>query len=111
MRTLEKINKSSDLPAKVAYHFYRLSKALDERSVAFQSVRHKLLEKYGKKDEKTGNYSVEGAELKIFQKEFDDLLNEEFELEFEIIKYVEDLKLSPVEMFSVENIFDYSGLE
>lgn len=111
MKTLEKINSSSELPAKVAYQFFRMSKALDERNQAFQSVRLKLLEKYGTKDETTGNFQVEGESLDTFKTEFDDLITEEFELEFSKIKYVESLNLSPIEMFAVENIFDYSELE
>ncbi len=111
MKTLEKINSSSELPAKMAYQFYRLSKELDERSLAFHSVRTKLLDKYGKKDETTGNFTVEGEELVIFQKEFEDLIEETFELNFEIFTYIEALQLSPAEMFSVENMFDYSGLD
>lgn len=111
MRTLEKINKSSDLPAKVAYRFYRMSKELDERSLAFHSVRTKLLEKYGTKDAKSGNYQVEGENLVVFQKEFADLLDEEFELNVEPFKYIEGLRLSPAEMFAVENLFDYSDLD
>jgi hypothetical protein len=109
--SVRKINDFSGFSAKDAYRLHRLSKELTTRAEAYNTIRTKLLEKHGTKDEEAGQFKFDPSKAREFESEFNDLLSIEFELDFNKIPFPDDLVLSPSEINSVEWLFDFSEFE
>jgi len=105
----EILNK--ELPAKPAYWLARFLISLNNEFNASEKARLNLISKYAKKDkngnpltlmrkDKNGKDSNEYdmADMKAFQKEFMQLNEEEFEIDFKPIKLemLGDIKLKPI---------------
>jgi len=110
---LEEIIKI-DLPVKPAYWLARYLTKIGEEAKAFDNVRVKLIDKYGKKDEKgkpivnkkTSNYEIEDTES--FAKEFGELAEQEFEIDFKPIKLADlgDIKIKPIILARLSKIIE-----
>ena len=111
METLTKCNEFEDWPPKDAYWFNRFVKKMNSANEDFNDVRNKLIKKYGEED-KEGNTKVAEVHIPAFSTAMCELMEEEFEIEgIKKIKFPVDLKLSPIEIGLVEEIFDMSVFE
>ena len=111
METLQKCNEFVDWPPKDAYWFNRFVKKMNSANEDFNDVRNKLIKKYGEED-KEGNTKVAEVHIPAFSNAMGELMEEEFEIEgIKKIKFPVDLKLSPIEIGLVEEIFDMSVFE
>ena len=108
METIQKCNEYEDWEPKGAYWFNRLVKKLRSAQEDYNDTREKLIKKYGEED-KDGNTKVAEVHIPAFSTAMGELLEEEFEIEgIKPIKFPSDLKLSPIEIGLVEEIFDMS---
>ena len=111
METLQKCNEFEDWRPKDAYWFNRFCKKMNSANEDFNDVRNKLIKKYGEED-KEGNTKVAEVHVPAFSTAVEELMGEEFEIEgIKKIKFPADLKLSPIEIGLVEEIFDMSTFE
>ena len=111
METLTKCNEFEDWPPKDAYWFNRFVKKMNSANEDFNDVRNKLIKKYGEEDIE-GNTKVAEVHIPAFSTAIGELMEEEFEIEgIRKIKFPVDLKLSPIEIGLVEEIFDMSVFE
>ena len=108
METLQKCNEFEDWRPKDAYWFNRFCKKMNSANEDFNDVRNKLIKKYGEEN-KEGNTKVAEVHIPAFATAVEELMEEEFEIEgIKKIKFPADLKLSPIEIGLVEEIFDMS---
>ena len=111
METITKCNEFEYWPPKDAYWFNRFVKKMNSANEDFNDVRNKLIKKYGEED-KEGNTKVAEVHIPAFSTAMGELMEEEFEIEgIKKIKFPVDLKLSPIEIGLVEEIFDMSVFE
>ena len=111
METLTKCNTFEDWPPKDAYWFNRFVKKMQSANEDFNDVRNKLVKKYGEED-KEGNTKVAEVHVQAFSTALGEIMEEEFEIEgINKIKFPADLKLSPVEIGLVEEVFDMAVFE
>ena len=111
METLTKCNTFEDWPPKDAYWFNRFVKKMGSAQEDWNDVRVKLIKKYGE-DDKDGNTKVAEVHVQAFSTALGELMEEEFEIEgINKIKFPADLKLSPIEIGLVEEVFDMAVFE
>ena len=112
METITKCNDYEDFSPKESFQFNRFFKKLADAYHDFEDVRIKIVKKFGTEDEDGDGFIVPKEKSEDFQKEMNELLNEEFEIEgFNKLKFPMELKLSPKEMGQMEDVFDMSELE
>ena len=102
--TINKLNET-DLPAKLAYKIFNLSKELTTRIEGYNKVREDLLKKYGTFNEEKEQYTFDGENAKKFNNQFKELLEEEFDVEFEPQELPDNVTLTPSQIASVESLF------
>ena len=111
METLVKCNTFEEWPPKDAYWFNRFVKKMGSAQEDYDDVRVKLIKKHGEEDE-DGNTTIIKENMEAFTTDFNEILSEEFEIEgIKKIKFPDDLKLSPVEIGLIEEVFDMSIFE
>ena len=110
METIQKCNEYEDWEPKGAYWFNRLVKKLRSAQEDYNDTREKLIKKYADEPDKDGHVKVAEVHIPAFSTAMGELLEEEFEIDgIKPIKFPADLKLSPVEIGLVEEIFDMSA--
>ena len=111
METLTKCNTFEDWPPKDAYWFNRFVKKMGSAQEDWNDVRVKLIKKFGDEDDE-GNTKVAEVHIQAFSTALGEIMEEEFEIEgIDKIKFPADLKLSPIEIGLVEEVFDLSAFE
>ena len=111
METLTKCNTFEDWPPKDAYWFNRFVKKMGSAQEDWNDVRIKLIKKFGDEDDE-GNTKVAEVHVQAFSTALGEIMEEEFEIEgIDKIKFPADLKLSPIEIGLVEEVFDLSAFE
>ena len=111
METLTKCNTFEDWPPKDAYWFNRFVKKMGSAQEDWNDVRIKLIKKFGDEDDE-GNTKVAEVHVQAFSTALGEIMEEEFEIEgINKIKFPADLKLSPVEIGLVEEVFDMAVFE
>ena len=108
------------LRGKQSRHRTRFIKLLNERFVQVEEERKQLAEEFAEKDEdgkpivENDRYKIVGDNREQFQKEFEELMSEEFVIEGENFKetleVVRDILLNCDEYFSGEQAFVYDYL-
>ena len=108
------------LRGKQSRHRTRFIKLLNERFVQVEEERKQLAEEFAEKDEdgkpivEDDRYKIVGDNREQFQKEFEELMSEEFVIEGENFKetleVVRDILLNCDEYFSGEQAFVYDYL-
>ena len=108
-----------ELPVKPAYWLSRFMIKLDTELMAFEKARINLAIKHAKKDKdnkplfkkdkdgkKINEYDI--SDMNAFQKEFAQLAEEEFEIDFKPIKLemLGDIKLKPITLAKLEKIIE-----
>ena len=98
---------SSQLDIKTSYNLGKIVKKLNEELTNLESIRIKLVDKYGTVNEK-GEKNVEKDNLKEFYREYGEALK--IEVEFDINKIsidkLSDIKLTPIEVSSLISIIE-----
>jgi hypothetical protein len=111
METLTKCNTFEDWPPKDAYWFNRFVKKMGSAQEDWNDVRVKLIKKFGDEDDE-GNTKVAEVHVQAFSTALGEIMEEEFEIEgINKIKFPSDLKLSPIEIGLIEEVFDLSAFE
>ena len=111
METLTKCNTFEDWPPKDAYWFNRFVKKMGSAQEDWNDVRVKLLKKFGDEDDE-GNTKVAEVHIQAFSTALGEIMEEEFEIEgIDKIKFPSELKLSPIEIGLVEEVFDMAVFE
>ena len=111
METLTKCNTFEDWPPKDAYWFNRFVKKMGSAQEDWNDVRIKLIKKFGDEDDE-GNTKVAEVHVQAFSTALGEIMEEEFEIEgINKIKFPAELKLSPIEIGLVEEVFDMAIFE
>ena len=111
METLTKCNTFEDWPPKDAYWFNRFVKKMGSAQEDWNDVRIKLIKKFGDEDDE-GNTKVAEVHVQAFSTALGEIMEEEFEIEgIDKIKFPSELKLSPIEIGLVEEVFDMAVFE
>ena len=111
METLTKCNTFEDWPPKDAYWFNRFVKKMGSAQEDWNDVRIKLIKKFGDEDDE-GNTKVAEVHVQAFSTALGEIMEEEFEIEgIDKIKFPSELKLSPIEIGLIEEVFDLSAFE
>ena len=111
METLTKCNTFEDCPPKDAYWFNRFVKKMGSAQEDWNDVRVKLIKKFGDEDDE-GNTKVAEVHIQAFSTALGEIMEEEFEIEgIDKIKFPSELKLSPIEIGLVEEVFDMAIFE
>ena len=111
METLTKCNTFEDWPPKDAYWFNRFVKKMGSAQEDWNDVRVKLIKKFGDEDDE-GNTKVAEVHVQAFSTALGEIMEEEFEIEgIDKIKFPSELKLSPIEIGLVEEVFDMAIFE
>ena len=111
METLTKCNTFEDWPPKDAYWFNRFVKKMGSAQEDWNDVRVKLIKKFGDEDDE-GNTKVAEVHIQAFSTALGEIMEEEFEIEgIDKIKFPPELKLSPIEIGLVEEVFDMAVFE
>ena len=111
METLTKCNTFEDWPPKDAYWFNRFVKKMGSAQEDWNDVRVKLIKKFGDEDDE-GNTKVAEVHVQAFSTALGEIMEEEFEIEgINKIKFPSELKLSPIEIGLVEEVFDMAVFE
>lgn len=108
--TLQKLSQK-DFKAKLAWSISRLLKAAEAEIQAFNDTRINLIKKYGDKDEngelvtdENGNCKIDNASVEEFNKEFNELINTEVEINANKLTFdmLENIDFTPSEMAILE---------
>ncbi len=112
METLVKCNEFEDFPPKDAYWFNRFVKKIGAAQEHWDEARIKLIKKYGEEEQDDGSMTVPKENVDEFTNALSEIMDIEFEIEgINKIKFPDELKLSPVEIGLVEEVFDMSVFE
>lgn len=92
------------LPVSESLALARLIKKLNDEISFFNEQREKLLIQYAEKSDDEGGYLVPKENLKLFKKDFDELLSIEVETETEKIKITlqKDSRIEPATVLGCE---------
>ncbi len=106
---VEPLNKvlTFDLPIKTSWKLTKISKILSEEVATIEDQRIKLVKKYGEEQEDQ-NVQVPKENFEDFLTEFNELLSEKQEFDFESISIDElgdDVKISPIQLQFLDKIF------
>lgn len=103
------------LPVRAAYNVARLIREIEKENQLFDESRRKILDKYGEKDEngelkieENGNIHILPDKIADCNRELNDLLTTEIEINAEKIKIddIEDVKLTPAQLTLVDAFFE-----
>lgn len=104
-----------ELKAKPAYRVGKTIKAVEGELTVFNQTRQELIQKYGEKKEdgqlntdENGNVKIPLDVISEFNKQMQELLNEEIELNVNLIALddIEELNFTPTEMAQIEPFVD-----
>lgn len=95
-----------EIPIKAAWKLNRLIKAFDKELGEIEEFRVNLVQKLGVQDEE-GQIMVPQEKMKEFVAEFNELLNQEVDIEFDSIDVdvFGDISVSAKDMLLLEKIF------
>ena len=111
METMVKCNEFEDFPPKDAYWFNRFVKKIGDAQEHWEEIRVKLVKKYGEEQD-DGSVIIPEEQVPEFQNALNEIMDIEFEIEgINKIKFPDELKLSPIEIGLVEEVFDMSVFE
>lgn len=93
-------NEERYLPARVNFHIQKNKSILAQATEAIVAVRRHIIEQYGIIDKDKGTFSIDDANMKIANKELEDLLNEKQELNISKIHIadLDSLEFTPKQM-------------
>ena len=90
--TIGKIHSSDQLSVMDAYRINRLVKKLNELNEEYMELKNKLLTQNGTPGEEEGQFTVEGDSREEFEKEFNELLGIEHDLETEMLSWPQKIE-------------------
>lgn len=74
-----------EIPTSVAFSVQRNFKRISEEVKASDEVRKKIVEKYKEKDNEDGTIQLKKDKLKNYQKESDELMQQEVDIDLRVI--------------------------
>ena len=103
------------IPIDKAYQLGETVVQLNDKLRAFETVRFKLIEKYGEKDENgklvdnDGQYKI--TDTKAFGEEYDKIASKEIEIDHEVIsiKSLGDVGMTTRDMMPLRTLFKKEG--
>ena len=113
--TLQKLSQK-DFKAKLAWSIARLLKAAEAEIQSFNDTRMNLIKKYGEKDEngelitdENGNCKINPADIDVFSKELNELIDSEVEINANKIKMdlLENIDFTPSDMALLEPFVEF----
>ena len=113
--TLQKLSQK-DFKAKLAWSISRLLKSAENEIQGFNDTRMNLIKKYGEKDEngelitdENGNCKIEAGTVNDFNKELNELLDAEVEINANKIDFdlLGDIEFTPSDMAMLEPFVDF----
>ena len=103
---LKKINECTEMSVKDAYTFTKFSDEINQKFKFYITVYKKLLNKYGIKEGE--NYKFTDENLKKFNEEFKQLLEEEFIIKVrQKIKFPDIIKIAPKQIELLNDYFKF----
>ena len=111
--TIGKIHASDQLSVMDAYRINRLVKKLHELSGEFSELKMKILTQHGTPGEKEGTFAISAENREEFNKEYNELINIEHDLETEKLSFPKKIEdgFSAIDLNILEIFFDLSKLE
>ena len=89
-RTVQKLSMiEGKVPIKTTYRIGKLEKKMEKIVKDFNEARQKLFLKYGTTDEKTKQMNILPENVEAFQKEIEDFVNQEIEIEVMPVSLIE----------------------
>lgn len=79
------------LPALTTFKIVKIIKILGEELKNIEQTRLLIVKKYSNKPDKEGNFEVKPENIKDFQKEYKEILDQETEIEIDLLS-INDLK-------------------
>lgn len=103
--SLTKLAKT-DIPIKTAYWLNKDIQKLNNEFLIFDELKKKLFEKYG--ENKDNQIIIKPENIESFQKDFNELLKSEIEVEIHKIKLemLGEIKLSPFDLTALQFIIE-----
>lgn len=100
----------AQMPIKLSYTVGKNLKKLDMSMADFEKLRKDLIQKYGTKDEKTGGMQVTAENMEAFNKEYDELADQEVEVDIWKLSLTKlsdaGVKLTPVQLLSIDSFIE-----
>lgn len=96
------------LPIKISYSLSKVLNNISKELILLEEQRMNLVRKYGETNPETNEIKVSNDNMNSFIQEFNELLQEELELQIKPISIDslgDDLKLTPVDMARLEKFF------
>ena len=111
--TIGKIHASDQLSVMDAYRINRLVKKLNELNEEYMELKNKILTQHGTPGEKEGTFVISQENREAFNKEYNELINIEHDLETEKLSFPNKIEdgFSAIDLNILEIFFDLSELE
>lgn len=107
---------NTEMPAKDGFAVLRLLKAIDKEYEIIEATQRKMLDKYGERDEETGNFKPDGyggvmikqESAETFSEELDQLLKTPVAFEMAPLKLdlLDKLQLTPNQLLKMEDFIE-----
>ena len=112
-KTIGKIHSSDQLSVIDAYRINRLVKKLNELNEEYMELKNKLLTQHGTPGEKERTFVISQENREEFDKEYNELINIEHDLETEKLSFPNKIEdgFSAIDLNILEIFFDLSKLE
>lgn len=102
MNTLHKLD--NELPVMISYRILKIARALEPHAAIVNTLRNKLIEKYGVVEDGIKRVQPNTKEMKEFLKDFNEVLKQEVEVEFEPVKLPNDINISVRDLAAIEKL-------
>lgn len=102
---LSKLSKL-DIKAQEAVKLARLINKIEAELKPFEETRNKLLKKYGEEIENE-RYKIKDENRSEFEKEFQDLLNSEVEIDAEKFTIKSDVQISAASVIALSDVIEF----
>jgi hypothetical protein len=97
---------SEKMPISISYLIVRNFKILEEEFKRFELAKNKLImEKYGNETEEPGKWIVPSENEAGFREELNELLSLEVDLDIIPVKLVNEINISPADLYLLEWMF------
>jgi hypothetical protein len=102
---LKSINSIGRLPVQLSLDIAHNARQINEVKKLYNDNRDDLIKEHGRKDEKTGQYIIDDENMEVFNKEMNDLIQQEVDINVREIKasrFPEDFMIEPFALVDLE---------
>lgn len=95
------------MPAKAAFRMTRIARQVDQELQTVEEQRVELIKKFGEQSEE-GGWQVKPENVTVFQSEYQDMLDEEVDLDVSPIpaEMLEDAHMTPAALGAIEPLLE-----